>query len=220
MNDTPMNQDPSSPDPGEEVVDALDPNDVAELEAIAADVEAEPTAEHLGLSLPDDPAEARAILLRELTEARQESGELLANLQRIAAEFDNYRKRTERDQLENVQRASQRVIESVLPTLDSLSAAMSIEPTSDGEEKMLDGMKGTEALLLEAFATEGFAPIDAAGSLFDPAVHEAVSVIPGDGDQIVVQELRKGYTMRGRVIRPSLVIVGHAAADENTDETP
>ena len=214
MTDTPMNQDPSSPDPGEEVVEALDPRDIAELEAIAEELDAEPSPEHLGLSLPDDPDAARTLLLRELTEARQESGELLANLQRLAAEFDNYRKRTERDQLENVQRASQRVIESVLPTLDSLNAATAIEATTEAEQKMLDGMKGTEALLLEAFASEGFSPIDAAGVPFDPAVHEAVSVIPGEGDQIVVQELRKGYTMRGRVIRPSLVIVGHADIDE------
>ena len=215
MTDTPMNQDPSSPDDGEEVVGSLDPADVAELEAIASEVEAEPTPERLGLSLPDDHEEARRILLRELAEARQEGGETLANLQRIAAEFDNYRKRTQRDQLENVQRASQRVIESILPTLDSLNAALAIEATTEAEEKMLEGMQGTESLLLEALAGEGFAPVEALGQPFDPAVHEAVSVIPGEGDQIVEQELRKGYTMRGRVIRPSLVIVGHTSDTEH-----
>lgn len=215
MTDTPMNQDPSSPREGEEAVESLDPADVAELESIAAGVEAEPTPEYLGLSLPDDPEEATRILLRELSEARQEAGETLANLQRLAAEFDNFRKRTQRDQLENVQRAGQRVIESILPTLDSLSAALAIEATSETEEKMLEGMRGTESLLLEALAGEDFAPIGAVGEPFDPAVHEAVSVIPGQGDQVVVQELRKGYTMRGRVIRPSLVIVGHTSEDRN-----
>ena len=167
-------------------------------------------AEHLGLSLPDDPGEANQLLLRELDEARQEAGELMGNLQRIAAEFDNYRKRTERDQIENVQRASQRVIQSLLPTLDSFDAAMAIEPTTDGEHRMLDGMRGTHALLLEALEVEGFEPIAATGEPFDPAVHEAVSMLPGEGDQVVTEELRKGYVMRGRVIRPSLVIVGHA----------
>lgn len=171
---------------------------------------AAPTAEHLGLSLPDDPAAAQEVLLRELAEARQEAGELLDNLQRVVAEFDNFRKRTERDQLENVQRASQRVIESILPTLDSLDAALAIEPTTEAEQRMLEGMRGTESLLLDALRTEGFARIDALETPFDPALHEAVSVIPGEGEQVVQQELRKGYTMRGRVIRPSLVIVGHA----------
>lgn len=172
--------------------------------------EREPVAERLGLSLPDDPHEATEVVLRELDEARQDSGELLATLQRVAADFDNFRKRTERDQIENVQRASQRVIESLLPTLDSLDAALAIEATTEVERRMIDGMRGTESLLLEALRAEGCERIDAVGTPFDPAVHEAVQVIPGEGEQVVEQELRKGYTMRGRVIRPSLVVVGHA----------
>ncbi len=166
-------------------------------------------AENLGLSLPDDHAEANELLMRELVEARVECGELLDNLQRLAAEFDNFRKRTERDQRENVQRASQRVIESLLPTLDSLDAALTIEATTEAEIKMLAGMRGTETLLLDAMRAEGCERIEALDAPFDPALHEAVQVIPGDGEQIVEQELRKGYVMRGRVIRPTLVVVGH-----------
>lgn len=187
--------------------DAVSEPTVAELVEM---LDASHSAESLGIALPDDPEEAQAVLIRELGEARQESGELLANLQRVAAEFDNYRKRTERDQLENVQRASQRVIESLLPALDSLDAALALEATSEPERNMLDGMRSTHDLLIEALQNDGFEPIEAVGEPFDPAVHEAVSVIPGEGDQIVEQELRKGYVMRGRVIRPSLVIVGHA----------
>jgi molecular chaperone GrpE len=168
------------------------------------------SAESLGIALPADPEEAQALLIRELGEARQESGELLANLQRVAAEFDNFRKRTERDQLENVQRASQRIIESLLPVLDGLDAALMLEATTEGEQKMLEGMRSTHDLLIEALQQDGLEAIPAVGHPFDPAVHEAVSVIPGEGEQIVQQELRKGYVMRGRVIRPSLVIVGHA----------
>jgi molecular chaperone GrpE len=211
MTDTPFVEDaPSSPQAGEEAAPPLDREPQASDPAPEAP-ESEPTAERLGLSLPDDPAAARELLLRELDESRQEVGELLANLQRVAAEFDNYRKRTERDQLENVQRAGQRVIERMLPTLDSLDAALAIEATTEAEERMLEGMRGTETLLLEALSAEGFEPIDALDKPFDPALHEAVQVVPGEGtEQVVQQELRKGYVMRGRVIRPSLVIVGHA----------
>jgi len=170
----------------------------------------EPTPEMLGLTLPADPDDAQQLLLTELAEARQETGELLANLQRVAAEFDNYRKRVERDQTENVMRAGQRVIERLLPALDSFDAALATEATSDAETRMLEGMKSTYAQMIDALVGEGFEPIDAVGTPFDPALHEAVSVTPGDGEQIVDQELRKGYTMRGRVIRPSLVTVGHA----------
>lgn len=178
----------------------------AEIKAVLTD----PTPESLGLTLPDDPDEAQLILLRELAEAREEAGDLLGNLQRVAAEFDNHRKRTERDQVENVQRASQRVIESLLPALDSLDAALEIEATTETETRMLEGMRGTQILILDTLARDGFAPIEAVGAPFDPALHEAISVNPGEGDQIVDKEVRKGYVMRGRVIRPSLVIVGHA----------
>lgn len=213
MTETNNIADSPSPDVGEGQDLGSLPVDVGttDIDADTAPPEAgAPTPEHFGLSLPDDPVAAQALLLRELAEARQESGELLSNLQRIAAEFDNFRKRTDRDQAENVQRASQRVIESLLPTLDSLDAALGIEVTSESEERMLEGMQGTKTLLLEALRAEDFEPIDAIGNAFDPALHEAVSVIPGEGEQVVTEELRKGYVMRGRVIRPTLVIVGHA----------
>ena len=174
-------------------------------------LEAGPTAHELGLELPEDPDEAQALLLRELSEARQEAGEQLEMLQRVAADFDNYRRRVERDQAENVERASQRVIENLLPTLDAFDAATAFEPQTPTEQNTLDGMLSTRTQLLEALSREGFELIPAAGELFDPKVHEAVSG-PGDGegDLVVDAELRRGYVMRGRVIRPSLVTVKHA----------
>ncbi len=172
-----------------------------------------PTAHELGLELPDDPDEAQELLLRELGEARQEAGEHLDMLQRVAADFDNFRRRVERDQAENVERASQRVIEGLLPTLDAFDAATAVEPQSPSEEKIREGVLSTRGQLLETLAREGFEPIPATGEVFDPKVHEAVSGPgddDGDGDLIVGAELRRGYVMRGRVIRPSLVTVEHA----------
>jgi molecular chaperone GrpE len=206
----------SPPADGGEILDTMmneavgyDGDDVVEAEVIEFP-DNESTAEKLGLAIPDDPAEAQALLLRELSEARQMSDESLTNLRRVAAEFDNYRKRIERDQAENVVRASQRLVELLLPALDSFDAAIATETQTDTEAKMLEGMTGTRSQLTDALIHEGVEPIDAVGHPFDPALHEAVSVIPGEGEQIVEQELRRGYTMRGRVIRPSLVIVGHA----------
>ncbi|MEA3502327.1 MAG: nucleotide exchange factor GrpE [Actinomycetota bacterium] len=172
-----------------------------------------PTAHDLGLELPDDQGEAQKLLLRELGEARQEAGEHLEMLQRVAADFDNFRRRVERDQAENVERASQRVIEGLLPTLDAFDAATAFEPQSPSEEKIREGIVSTRSQLLETLAREGFEPIAAAGEAFDPKVHEAVSgpsAGEGNGDLIVGAELRRGYVMRGRVIRPSLVMVDHA----------
>jgi molecular chaperone GrpE len=198
-------QDEHSPDPvGSDVEPAESPAAIVEV------LEIEHTAESVGVVLPESREESEKLLIRELGDARLEADELLGNLKRVTAEFDNYRKRTERDRVETVLRAGQRVIESLLPTLDTLEAAIAIEPTTDTQAKMVDGMSSTHAQLLEALKQDGFAPIEAVGAPFDPALHEAISVIPGEGDQIVDQEVRKGYVMGGRVIRPSLVIVGHA----------
>ncbi len=186
-----------------------DDGEVLDIEVIDPDVG--PTAHELGLELPDDPGAARDLLLRELSEARQEAGEHLEMLQRVAADFDNFRRRIERDQAENVERASQRVIEGLLPTLDAFDAATAFEPQSPSEEKIREGVLSTRSQLLETLAREGFEPIPATGEVFDPKVHEAVSGPgEGNGDLIVGAELRRGYVMRGRVIRPSLVTVQHA----------
>ena len=164
----------SSPAEGEEPLG----DDHIEAEIVEMP-DVEPTAEMLGMTLPDDPDEAQRLLLRELSEARQETGEILVNLQRVAAEFDNFRKRVERDQVENVGRASQRVIESLLPVLDSLDAAMATEATTEAETKMLNGIASTKDLLLEALAREGFEPIEvflAEIRVFDPPIQCIVVV--------------------------------------------
>jgi molecular chaperone GrpE len=183
-----------------------------ELAVVEIVTEQGPTAHDLGIELPDDPDEAQALLLRELQEARQEAGENFAMMQRVAADFENFRRRVERDQVQNVERASQRVIEHLLPTLDSFDAALAFEPQGPSEEKIRQGMESTRTQLLEALKREGCEPIPAEGQSFDPKVHEAVSGPgeSGDGDLVVGSELRRGYIMHGRVIRPSLVTVEHA----------
>ena len=187
----------------------LEGSEILDIEILEPEVG--PTAHELGLELPDDSDEARDLLLRELSESRQEAGEHLEMLQRVAADFDNFRRRVERDQAENVERASQRVIEGLLPTLDAFDAATAFEPQSPSEEKIREGVVSTRSQLLETLSREGFEPIPATGEVFDPKVHEAVSGPgEGNGDLVVDAELRRGYVMRGRVIRPSLVTVKHA----------
>lgn len=163
------------------------------------------------VELPEDPAEAVPVLISALVNSQAEAGGYLEAMQRVAAEFDNYRKRTARERDEIVDRASQRVIERLLPTLDSFTAALAYEPQTETEEKLLSGMADTHRLLMESLALEGFAAIEASGVPFDPAVHEAVTGPGGDGDgDLVVTEMRRGYTLRGKVIRAALVAVEHA----------
>jgi molecular chaperone GrpE len=163
------------------------------------------------IELPEDAEDAVPVLLAALAAAQAEAAGYLETVQRVAAEFDNFRKRTVREREDIVDRASQRLIERLLPTLDSFDAALAYEPQTDGESKLLTGMRDTHRLLMEALAEDGFAPIEASGVPFDPAVHEAVMGPGGDGDgDMIVREMRRGYTLRGRVVRAALVAVEHA----------
>lgn len=168
-----------------------------------------PSAGVLGIELPDDPRQAQDLLLVEVMRARQEGGEYLESLQRVAAEYDNFRRRAERDQADLTLRGTQRLVEAMLPTLDAFDAALAYEPQGPGEEKLLAGMQGTYNQLMETLGRNGLEVIPAVGTEFDPAVHEAVAG-GGDGDLVVSQVLRTGYRLADRVVRPSLVMVDTA----------
>ena len=141
--------------------------------------------------------------------ARRTAASHLDDLRRIAAEFDNYRKRATRERAEVVDRAAERVIQTLLPVLDSLDAALA-HVADDADQGLVAGLRGTHQQLLDALGQEGLAPIPAEGSPFDPEFHEAVSG-GGDGHLVVTGVMRRGYTLHGRVIRPALVQV---AAEE------
>jgi molecular chaperone GrpE len=188
--------------------DAMD-GDVIEGEVIEPS-RLEPSA--LGLVLPDDPGVARDMLLTHLAQSQAEADEYLAIAQRVTADFDNYRRRIERDQAETVTRAAQRIVEALLPSIDAFEAALAYQPKTAGEQSIQEGLRRAVDQLMEALGREGLEPIPSVGEPFDPAVHEAVSAVDvsgGDGDLVVTADLRKGYTLRGRVIRPALVTVGH-----------
>ena len=164
-----------------------------------------PSADALGLDLPDDPEEAREVLLAAVAEARSDAGRYLDDLRRVAADFDNYRKRAIRDQQTIVERAAERVLSSMLPVLDSFDAALAIEATSETEHQLLRGMRSTHSQLMDVLAKEGLEAIPSVGEAFDPEVHEAVMTSGGDGPLVVATELRRGYRLRGRVLRAALV---------------
>ncbi|NIA25782.1 MAG: nucleotide exchange factor GrpE [Gammaproteobacteria bacterium] len=164
----------------------------------------------LGLELPEDPSQAIQVLLRTVAALRQEAGSYLDDLQRLAADFDNYRKRMLREQAQNIERAAERVTRNLLPVLDSLDAALAAEPSSPADEKLLDGIRSTRSLLLDILRREGLEPIPSVGMPFDPELHEAASAPPEDeGTLVVTKEMRRGYTLHGRVIRAALVAVDH-----------
>ena len=131
-------------------------------------------------------------------------------LLRVTAEFDNYRKRTERERREWVDQAAGDLLGDLLPVVDNLDRALAAE-SGDGDA-FRQGVEIIRRQLLDVMARRGVAPIEAVGADFDPTLHEAVAHEPGDGhrDGEVVKELRRGYTLRQRLLRPSMVMVAKA----------
>ena len=190
-------------------------------EGIAEDEDGDAAAESAGavpaFELPEDPDEAIALLVGELLATRAAAAEAIDKWKRSVAEFDNYRKRAQRDQAAMIDRASGRVLGRLLPVLDSLDAAMAMDTQTSSDESIRRGLTGTRDLLLSTLAREGLEPIEALGEVFDPNVHEAAQMGEGSGTMVVEAEWRRGYTLNGRVIRASLVAVGYEAA--RTEET-
>ncbi len=174
-------------------------------EVAVVDSEETPDPHDLGIELPKDKDEAIASLLRALGGAQQEATRYLDDLKRVAADFDNYRKRTLREQGTMLDRAAERVIQKLLPALDSFDAAVNAPVESEAGKQLLSGMLGTRDQLLNALGEEGLSVVPTVGEPFDPEHHEPIGAPTGEGDLIVAEELRRGYQLNERLIRAALV---------------
>lgn len=186
-----------------------------QAEVVLDESETHPTAEDLGLDLPEAPEEAVDYLLLRLKEARDEATSYLGDLKRVAADFDNYRRRALREQNETTQRAAERVVAELLPALDSFDAALAVEASTDSEEKLLAGMHRTQDQILTILRGQGLDIIPTVGEYFDPEVHEAVmSPTEGEGRLVVTEELRRGYRLKDRLVRPALVALEYEGSGQ------
>jgi len=144
----------------------------------------------------------------ELTKARSEAAEYLDHLQRLKAEFDNYRKRVLREQTRAVEAAAEPLVGRLLEVLDEFELALVAAEQKPDMEKFLRGVEMVYAKLLDTLRSAGVERIEAEGKPFDPELHEALFQAPDEeGDPFVADVLRAGYTLRGRVIRPAGVKV-------------
>lgn len=155
------------------------------LEAMDADLDA----------VLADAAEDRAALAALVGER----DEYLDALRRLQADFENYKKRVSRQQVEQVERAAEQLVDKLLPVLDTADLALS---HGGGDE--VAQLRGA---LITALEREGLERIDPTGEAFDPNVADAVAHEPGDGQPVVAEVLRAGYRWKGRVLRPAMVKV-------------
>lgn len=154
-----------------------------------------------------------------LAEAERERENFRDLYMRARADHENFRKRVERERAEEAQRATATILMEILPALDNLDRALAQPAEAPG---FRDGVALIRRQLGEALRKIGVEPIEALGGSFDPVYHEALAaeVRPGFAPNTIIDEVRKGYLLGGRVLRPSLVRVtaagpgGGAAAEE------
>jgi molecular chaperone GrpE len=160
--------------------------------------------------------EAQAASVQE--EARSRSAaeeELVRDLQRLAADFANYRKRNEAERTEFARFAKADLIAKLLDVLDGYDRALETVPEELRSQSWVEGMWLVERKLRSILEAEGLVPVESMGRPFDPYVHEAVAHLESDEPEgTVIAEHQRGYRLHDRVIRPALVTVAKAPAAE------
>jgi len=161
----------------------------------------------------EQQAEAVGGLEETLAALEAERDDYLDQLRRLAAEFDNYRKRVARDQESLAARAHEGLMKALIPVLDDLERAL-VAAEEHEEAKLHEGVGLVARELRKALEREGLQEIDTAGA-FDPHVHEALLSQPSELDEgSVVEVLQKGYRLGDRVLRPARVVVSQGVPQE------
>jgi len=163
-----------------------------------------------GLDAADSPAgDPQSATDDPVARLERERDEHYERLLRVTAEFDNFRKRTERDRRDISERAAAGLFEELLPIVDDFERALDAD-TADAAYR--EGVAIIHRQLVDLLQRRGVRPIDAVGTRFDPRIHQAVAYesAPGHDDGEVVEELRRGYMLGERLLRPSMVKVAKA----------
>jgi molecular chaperone GrpE len=164
-------------------------------------------------------------LREELKDAQARAEEYLAGLQRERAEFANYRRRTSEEREAMLGLAGEDLIRKVLTLADDFDRAIEARPESVAADAWFEGIVAIDRKLRALLESEGVSPVDASpGTPFDPREHEAIANVPGTGraEGEIVDEIRRGYRLRDRIVRPALVAVAagpEAAPNAGADPT-
>jgi len=183
-----------------------------EADSLRAELDARGPGGPAGVAGPPGVAEPAGPT--EGSDPAKERDEFLAALQRERAEFQNFRRRTAEEREATLGLAADSLIRKVLALADDFDLAIEHRPESGMDEAWLEGISAIDRKLRQLLESEGVTPINASpGVHFDPREHEAVANVQGTGRRggEIVDELRRGYRLRDRVIRPALVAVAEDA---------
>ncbi len=174
------------------------------------------TEENTGEAVPSEETATEEAEVNPVEQYLQEIQQLKGKLEeadnrilRLQADFDNFRRRTRLDQEAGEKYRAQKLITDLLPALDNFERAMKVEADNEQVKSLLQGMDMVYRGMVDALKKEGVEPIEAVGKEFDPHLHQAVMQGEDEnyGSNIVTDEFQKGYLLKDRVIRPSMVKV-------------
>jgi molecular chaperone GrpE len=162
---------------------------------------------------PPDPEVPVPVAEADVAELQRQKDDYYDLLLRKTAEFDNYRKRIERERQAFSEATAAEVMEDLLPLLDDLERALKAEPGAEGADAYRRGVELIHKGLDDLLRRRGVTPIEALGADFDPNYHQAVAHEPVEGrrDNEVIEEFRRGYRLGERLLRPSMVKVAKGA---------
>lgn len=196
----------------------LEDADEKEAEAAAEEAQASETPEEAGEAEagenPGEASEKKGLFGRKKDKKDKKDEkieELTDRLIRSAAEFDNFRKRTEKEKAAMFEVGAKSIIEKVLPVVDNFERGLATVPEEEKGNPFAEGMDKIYRQLLKTLEEAGVEPIEAVGKEFDPNLHNAVMHVEDEelGENIVAEEFQKGYTYRGSVVRHSMVKVAN-----------
>jgi len=169
-------------------------------------------------SKKEDFEETVKKLEEKLNAEQQKSKEYLNRLKYLQADFENYRKRAEKEVQEAVQRSNEKLVACLIDIIDDLDNAISVGETTENKDALLEGIKMVHKNLDKLLEKEGLERLECVGRPFDPNLHEVLVQVPTNNHEsgTVLEEARKGFMFKGKVLRPSIVKI--ACKDSEGDK--
>lgn len=181
----------------EETADTKETAETADTQAADADSE--------------DPNKKKSFFKKKKDKKDEQIEELTDKVKRQMAEFDNFRKRTEKEKSQMYDMGAKTIVEKILPVIDNFERGLAAVPEDNKEDAFVVGMDKVYRQMLTVLEEAGVKPIEAVGAEFDPNFHNAVMHVEDEtlGDNVVAEELQKGYMYRDTVVRHSMVKVAN-----------
>jgi molecular chaperone GrpE len=145
----------------------------------------------------------------------KQNNEYLDHLRRLQAEFENYKKRTKKEKADTIHYANGQMAEKLLAAVDNLQRGLKCSADTPAGEEILNGMRMVERQILEILADYGVKPFDTVGIVFDPNIHHPLYTVEKSDvdDNIIVEEIEKGYMLHDKLLRPAKVVVNRTQTE-------